>query len=79
MFGGLTTMKGMPAALVVIDSRQEEIAVTEANKMGIPVISISNTDNDIRLVSYPILANDSNKKAIEWFLAKLVEAYKGNK
>ena len=79
MFGGLTTMKGLPAAMVVIDSLQEDIAVTEANKMGIPVISLSNTDNDIRLVSYPILANDSNKKAIEWFLSKLTEAYKGNK
>jgi len=77
MFGGLTTLKGMPAALIVVDSAQEEIAVTEANKMGIPVISISNTDNNVSLVSYPIIGNDANKKAIEWFLAKLVAAYKG--
>lgn len=77
-FGGLTTMKGIPGALVVIDPREEHIAVTEANQMGIPVIALANTDCDIRLVSYPVLGNDSNKKAIEWFLNKFVEAYKGN-
>lgn len=79
MFGGLTTMKGQPAALVVVDSREESIAVTEANQMGIPVISLSNTDCDVRLVSYPVVANDANKKSIEWFMNKFVNAYKGNK
>jgi len=78
-FGGLTTMKGMPGALIVIDPREESIAVTEANQIGIPVIALANTDCDIRLISHPVLANDSNKKTIEWFLNKFVEAYKGNK
>ena len=78
-FGGLTTMKGLPSALVIIDSKEEYIAVNEANQMGIPVIALCNTDCDIRLVSYPIVANDANKKAIEFFLNKLVAAYKGNK
>lgn len=78
-FGGLANMKGLPAALVIVDSREENIAVTEANQLGIPVIAISNTDCDIRLVSYPIIANDANKKAIEWMLGKLVSAYKGDK
>ena len=77
-FGGLSTMKGMPGAIIVIDSKEEDIAVTEANKVGIPVISISNTDCDIQKVSYPIIANDANKKTIEFFLNKLVSAYKGN-
>ncbi len=78
-FGGMTTMKGLPGALVVIDSREEAIAVTEANQMGIPVISLSNTDCDIKQVSYPVVGNDANKKSIEYFLGKVVEAYKGNK
>ncbi len=78
-FGGMTTMKGLPGALVVIDSREEEIAVTEANQMGIPVISLSNTDCNIQQVGYPIVGNDANKKSIEFFLGKLVAAYKGNK
>ncbi len=78
-FGGLANMKGLPAALVIVDSREENIAVTEANQLGIPVIAISNTDCDIRLVSYPIVANDANKKSIELLLGKLVSAYKGDK
>lgn len=78
-FGGLAPMKGMPGALIVIDSKEEAIAITEANQVGIPVISLSNTDCDISRVGYPIIGNDANKKTIEFFLNKLVSAYKGNK
>jgi len=78
-FGGLTTMKGMPGAMVVIDGREELIAVTEANKIGIPVIALCNTDCDIRTVAYPVIANDANKKSIEFFLNQIVAAYKGDK
>jgi small subunit ribosomal protein S2 len=77
-FGGLGSMKGLPAALVVIDAREEEIAVTEANQIGIPVIGLCNTDSNIKTVAYPVIANDANKKSIEFFLNKLVTAYKGN-
>jgi len=79
MFGGLTTMKGLPAALIVIDTREEAIAVTEANKMGIPVIGLCNSDCDLSVVAYPVVANDASKKSIEFFLNKFVTAYKGNK
>ncbi len=79
MFGGLTTMKGLPAALVVIDTKEEAIAVTEANKMGIPVIGLCNSDCDLSVVAYPVVANDASKKSIEFFLNKFVSAYKGNK
>ena len=79
MFGGLTTLKGLPAALIVIDTREEAIAVTEANKMGIPVIGLCNTDCDQSVVAYPVVANDASKKSIEFFLNKFVSAYKGNK
>ena len=77
-FGGLSTMKGLPAALVVIDAREEAIAVTEANQMGIPVIALCNTDCDIKTVSYPVVGNDANKKTIEFILNRFVAAYKGN-
>ena len=67
-FGGLTTLKGIPAALIVIDGREEINAVTEAKMMGIPVIALSNTDNDIRLVDFPIIANDNSRKSVDFFL-----------
>jgi len=78
-FGGLTTMKGIPAAMIVIDSNEESIAITEANQMGVPVIALCNTDCDIQPVAYPVVGNDANKKTIEFFLNKMVAAYKGNK
>lgn len=78
-FGGMTTMKGLPGVIVVIDSREEYIAITEANMMGIPVVALCNTDCDLKPVAYPVVGNDANKKSIEFFLNKIVEAYKGNK
>lgn len=76
-FGGLSTMKGLPGALIVVDAKEEAIAITEANMMGIPVIALCNTDCDIKTVAYPIVANDANKKTIEFLLGKLVAAYQG--
>lgn len=77
-FGGLTTMKGLPGALVVIDANEESIAITEANQLGIPVIALCNTDCDIKPVAYPVIGNDANKKAIEFILNRFIAAYKGN-
>lgn len=77
-FGGLTTMKGLPGALVVIDAAEEAIAITEANQMGIPVIALCNTDCNIKPVAYPVIGNDANKKAIEFILNRFIAAYKGN-
>lgn len=77
-FGGLTTMKGLPGALVVVDAAEEAIAITEANQMGIPVIALCNTDCNIKPVAYPVIGNDANKKAIEFILNRFIAAYKGN-
>lgn len=77
-FGGLTTMKGLPGALVVVDATEEAIAITEANQMGIPVIALCNTDCNIKPVAYPVIGNDANKKAIEFILNRFIAAYKGN-
>ncbi len=76
-FGGLSPMKGLPGALIVVDAKEEAIAITEANQMGIPVIALCNTDCDIKTVAYPIVANDANKKTIEFILGKLIAAYQG--
>lgn len=64
-FGGLKSLVGNPAALIVIDADHESIAVTEAAKMGIPVVALANTDCDIKTVSYPIVMNDSARAAVD--------------
>jgi len=75
-FGGLKNMKGRPSALFVIDSKKEYIAVEEARQMNIPVIALANTDCDISLVNYPMVANDTNVSSINLFTQKITDALK---
>lgn len=75
-FFGLSVMKNLPQALFVIDSKKEFIAVKEAQKMGIPVVSLSGTDNNLNDVDYAVPGNDASKTSIEFFLQKVAESYK---
>lgn len=75
-FFGLSVMKNLPQALFVIDSKKEFIAVKEAKMMGIPVIALCGTDNNLNDVEFPIPGNDASKASIEFFLQKISESYK---
>ena len=76
MYGGLLGLGDkLPEALFVVDSRREAIAVEEAHVKKIPVISLANSDCDISAVEYPIVANDSARKSIEYFVNEIAEAY----
>lgn len=75
-FGGLSTMTRKPDAVFIVDAKKERIALTEAKMMKIPVIALVNTDNDIREVDYPIVANDASRTSVQYFVDKIVEAYK---
>jgi small subunit ribosomal protein S2 len=76
LFSGLVLMKDMPKALFVIDPRKENIAVSEARKMGIPVIALAGTDCDISKIDYPIVGNDSSVTSINFFVSEISKAYK---
>ena len=78
-FSGLVNMEGMPAALFVVDPKKEEIAVTEALDKNIPVIAIANSDCNIKNIKYPIVANDSSKSSIQFFVNEIVNAYNEGK
>ena len=75
-FGGVKNMKKAPAALFVIDPKKEEIAVTEARQMNIPVIALANTDCDISILTHPIVANDTNVSSIALFTKKIADTLK---
>jgi small subunit ribosomal protein S2 len=77
-FSGIVSMDKAPTALFVIDAKHEEIAVTEAKKSGIPVISLSRSDCNLKEVDYPILANDSSVSSVKFFVDKIVDTYKKN-
>lgn len=78
-FGGITPMKELPKAIFVVDSKHEEIAVTEAHKVGIPVIALSGSDNNLKNVQLPIPGNDSSISSIKFFLGEIAAAYKESK
>lgn len=75
-FGGIKNMKKAPAALFVVDPKKEEIAVTEARQMNIPVIALANTDCDISIITYPIIANDTNVSSVNFFTQKISDSLK---
>ena len=74
-FSGILAMKDLPKALVVIDSKKEIIAVTEAQKMNIPVIALGNTDCPVTGINYPIVANDASISSVAFFLDEIAKAY----
>ncbi len=61
--GGLRDMKKLPTAIFVIDTKKEHIAVTEANKLGIPVVAIVDTNVDPDVIQFPIPGNDDAIRA----------------
>ncbi|MFA6076862.1 MAG: 30S ribosomal protein S2 [Candidatus Paceibacterota bacterium] len=75
-YSGLISLKKAPDALFIIDSREEHIATAESKQMNIPVISLVNSDSDIRGIEYPIVGNDSSIPSIKLFTDNIVAAYK---
>lgn len=72
--GGIKNMKGIPDAVFIIDPRKERIAVAEARKLGIPIISIVDTNCDPDEVDYVIPGNDDAIRAVKLLTAKIADA-----
>jgi len=65
--GGIKDMKDIPGAIFIIDTRKEAIAVAEANRLGIPIIAVVDTNCDPTNIDYPIPGNDDAIRAISLF------------
>lgn len=72
--GGIKDMGGLPDAMFVIDVMHEHIAVSEANKLGIPVFGIVDTNSDPDGVDYVIPGNDDAIRAIRLYVAAVADA-----
>lgn len=72
--GGIKEMKELPGAIFVIDTRKEHIAIAEANRLGIPVIAILDTNCNPDGVQYPIPGNDDAIRAIQLFAQTISSA-----
>ena len=72
---GIRDMDELPDALFVVDPKKEYIAVAEANKLGIPVIAMVDTNCDPELIDYIIPGNDDAIRAIRLFASRIADAY----
>jgi small subunit ribosomal protein S2 len=72
---GVRDMEQLPDALFIIDPKKESIAVAEANKLGIPVIAVVDTNCDPELIDFPIPGNDDAIRSIRLFTSRIADAY----
>lgn len=72
--GGIAKMDSVPDALFLIDPRREENAIAEARKLGIPVVSIVDTNCDPEVIDYPIPGNDDAIRAIKLIAGLMANA-----
>jgi small subunit ribosomal protein S2 len=74
LFGGISDLNRLPAALFIVDIKREHIAVAEAQKLNIPTFGIVDTNSDPTLVDYPIPANDDAAKSIALIARMMADA-----
>lgn len=72
--GGIKDMRAMPDAIFIIDTGNEDIAIQEAQNLGIPVVGVVDTNNDPRGVDYVIPGNDDAIRAIKLYLSAVADA-----
>lgn len=78
-YGGIIDMPKVPSALFIVDTHLEELAVTEAYKMGVPTVGIVDTNADPALITYPIPANDDAVGSLKLIIGYILDAWKEGK
>src|SRR5205823_5457357 len=71
---GIREMNRLPDAMVIVDPHREEIAVKEAQRMGVTTVSLIDTDSDPDTIDLPIPGNDDSIRSIDLILSKLADA-----
>jgi small subunit ribosomal protein S2 len=66
-FAGIKEMPGLPALVFIVDTKKEKIAVSEASRLGIPIVGVVDTNCDPTLINYPIPGNDDAIRSIRLF------------
>jgi small subunit ribosomal protein S2 len=73
-FGGIKELTKLPAALYIVDPSMEYIAVSEANRVGIPIVAMTDTNCNPDLIDYPIPSNDDAIRAVRLITARIADA-----
>jgi small subunit ribosomal protein S2 len=72
--GGIKDMGGIPDVMFVVDMERESLAVAEANKLGIPVVAVADTNVDPRRADYIIPGNDDSVRAVQLYVTSAADA-----
>ena len=72
--GGIKAMPGLPAAVFIIDAKKEFTAIAEANRLGVPVIAITDTNTNPEGINYIIPGNDDSLNAIKLYARLVADA-----
>jgi len=72
--GGIRDMANLPGAIYIVDVKREDIAVSEANNLGIPIIAMVDTNGNPKNIDYPIPVNDDALSSIELVTSTLTDA-----
>ncbi len=79
-YGGLIHLEKRPDFLLIVDTKKEKNAVTEARMYNLPIIALSDTNTNPELVNFPIVINDDSAEVVHYTIKELVDAYvKGKK
>lgn len=72
--GGIRDMNGIPDVMFIIDANKEELAIKEANVLGIPVVGILDTNVDPSGIAFPVPANDDASRAVRMYCDAIADA-----
>lgn len=75
-YSGLVGLKKTPDALFIVDAKAEHIAATEGRKSGVTVVTLVNSDTNIKTLDFPIVANDAAIPSIKLFTQTIANSYK---
>src|SRR5919205_333010 len=72
--GGIRDMGGLPDVMFVVDTNKEELAIKEANTLGIPVVAILDSNSDPSGIAFPVPGNDDASRAIRLYTDSVAQA-----
>jgi small subunit ribosomal protein S2 len=72
-FAGIKEMPGLPSLVFIIDTKKEKIAVAEANRLGVPIVGVVDTNCDPTVIDFPIPGNDDALRAIRLFTGMVAD------
>jgi len=75
VYGGVSSIKGKPDAIFIVDSHFEDLAVREAAKMGVATVAVVDTNADPDVIDYPIPANDDAVGSIKLIVSYIIDAW----